>query len=106
MNRREFRTRGEIRYTADDKDVESMSPGAMLVIERAQGWNNVERVVFEGTGDTIVRRYYIDGAERSYDGAGQRFAAGMLGPWVREQGGNIPERVQRLLGEKGVAHRR
>lgn len=102
-HRREFKMRGDVRFTADDKDVESMSPGALLVVEKAEGWSSSERVIFEGGDDGVIaRRYFLDGAERPYDAAAQRFATSMLQPWVREQGGNIPERLTRMIQEKGV----
>ena len=101
--RREFKMRGDVRFTSDDKDVESMSPDALLIVERGEGFNNLERVVFEGSENGgVTRRYFIDGVERHYDSGAQRFAASMLQSWVREQGNNIPERLTRLIQEKGV----
>lgn len=68
-----------------------------------EGFNSLERVVFEDAENGgVARRYFIDGVERPYDSGAQRFAASMLQPWMREQGNNIPERLTRLIQEKGV----
>ena len=56
-NRREFRTRGEIRFTANDQDVESMSPGARFLVEVADGWR-VRSVEFEADDQGNIERRY------------------------------------------------
>ena len=63
-HRREFKMRGDVRFTADDKDVESMSPDALLIAERGEGFNSLERVVFEGAENGGVARRYFIGALR------------------------------------------
>jgi hypothetical protein len=100
-NRREFRTRGEIRFTANDQDVESMSPGARFLVEVADGWR-VRSVEFEADEQgNIERRYFADGIRRPFDPEAQRFLAKVLPPWIREQGHDIPERLARMIHDKG-----
>ena len=100
-HRREIRMRGDIRFTANDQDVESMSPGAKLVVHQSDGWRarTIEFEADERGG--IERRYFSNGIARPFDAEAQRFVAKVLPQWVREQGLNIPERLSRLIEEKG-----
>jgi beta-lactamase regulating signal transducer with metallopeptidase domain len=101
-NRREIKMRGDIRFARNDQDVESMSPGAKLLIEQSDGWR--KRAVDFEADDTgaIQRRYFSDGIQRPFDTEARRFLARILPPWVREQGIDIPERLARMLSDKGA----
>ena len=100
--RREFKMRGEIHFIANDTDVESMSPGARLVVDQSDGWRR-RLVDFEADGQGVIRRrYWSDGAEQPYNDEAKRFLAKLLPQWVREQGIDIPERLARIVGEKGA----
>ncbi len=101
-NRREVRMRGELEFSRDDKDVESMSPGALLVVEKTNGWNT-RRLEFEsGEGAAVLRRYFSHGAQRPFDAEARQFAAAILPAIALEQGRDIPVRVSRLLREGGA----
>ena len=101
-NRQEVRMRGEFEFSPDDIDVESMSPGAMLVVEKSDGWHT-RRIEFE-SGETggVQRRYFSNDSERQFDAEARQFAAAMLPSIAREQGRDIPLRVSRLLGKNGA----
>jgi beta-lactamase regulating signal transducer with metallopeptidase domain len=100
--RKEVKMRGDIDFTADDRDVEGMSPGALLVIEQSEGWRS-RRVEFEADEHGgIQRRYFSGGKPRAFDAEARSFLAGLLPQWVREQGRNIPEHVTRSIQDKGL----
>lgn len=101
-HRREMKMRGEVRFTPNDQDVESMSPDAMLVIEQSDGWQS-RRVEFRPDEQgNVERRYFSNGAARPFDAEARRMLAGILPQWVREQGRDIPDRVTRMIQEKGA----
>ncbi len=100
--RRELKMRGEIHFTANDTEVEGMSPGARLVVEQSDGWRR-RLVDFEADGQgAIHRRYWSDGIEEPYNEEAKRFLAKLLPQWVREQGIDIPERLGRIVAGKGA----
>ena len=100
--RREVKMRGDVRFTEDDSDVESMSPGAMLVLERSELWRS-RRVEFAlDEQGKIQRRFYIGDSIRPFDAEARRFLAAELPRWVREQGVDIPAHVARMLRSKGA----
>ena len=63
-HRREMKMRGEIRFTPNDQDVETMSPGAMLVVEQADGWHSRRAEFAADDQGNIERRYFSGGAAR------------------------------------------
>lgn len=99
---REFKIRGDVQFTANDQDVESMSPGAKLQLAQSEGWS--ERVLEFNADEhgTIERRYFVDGIARPWGAEAQRYLAKVLPQWARERGEKIPERLARMVQQSGV----
>ena len=95
-HRREIRMRGDIRFTANDQDVESMSPGAKLVVHQSDGWRarTIEFEADERGG--IERRYFSNGIARPFDAEAQRFVAKVL---VERRDALPPISAHRVAGE-------
>ncbi|MBI3210535.1 MAG: M56 family metallopeptidase [Candidatus Solibacter usitatus] len=102
VQKREIKMRGDVEFTANDRDVEKMSPGGKLVVETSQGWL-VRRVEFDADDQgNIKRSYFSNGTARPFDAEARRFLDSALPQWIRERGDNIPERLSRMTQEKGV----
>ncbi len=102
-NRNQIKSRGEMRFTANDQDVEWMSPGAKLLIDKRDSWQTRALELEADDNGKIARRYFVDGLARPWGVDGQRYLAKELPRWVRERGDRIPERLQRLVDERGVS---
>ncbi len=102
-HRRALKLRGEMRLTANDRDVETISPGGKLLIERRDGWRARTVELEADENGKIVRRYFVDGIARPWGVDAQRYLATSLQSWSREQGWKIPERTAGLLQEHGVS---
>ena len=102
-NRNQIKSRGEMRFTANDQDVEWMSPGAKLLIDKRDSWQTRAVELEADDSGKIARRYFVDGLARPWGVDGQRYLAKELPRWVRERGDRIPERLSRLVDERGVS---
>ncbi len=101
-HRNQIRSRGEMRFSANDQDVEWMSPGAKLLIDKRDSWQTRALELEADDTGKIARRYFVDGLARPWGVDGQRYLAKELPRWVRERGHRIPERLKRLVDEGGI----
>lgn len=100
--RREFKTRGEIRFEVNDADVETMSPGAKLVLEQSDRWNSRTVEIESDLDGNIERRFFVGAIRQSYGSEAKRFLSKELRQWLRESGTNLPERLARWVERDGV----
>lgn len=100
--RREFKTRGDIRFDANDEDIETMSPGAKLLLSQSDRWNSRTVEIESDLNGNIERRFFVGAIRQSYGSEAKRFFARELQQWVRENGSNLPERLARWVQKDGV----
>ena len=101
--RNEIKSRGEMRFTANDQDVEWMSPGAKLLIDKRDSWQTRAVELEADENGKIERRYFVDGLARPWGVDGQRYLAKELPRWTCERGDRIPDRLKRLVDERGIS---
>lgn len=99
---REFKTRGEIRYTPNEDDVESMEPGAKLVVSVGDRWTVRSVEVEPNAQGQLERRYFSSGVRQTYGLDAQRLLARELAAWRRDSETDLPERLARWIKDKGV----
>lgn len=94
---------GQIDFTDDDTDVQKVSPGGYIVIEKSNGrWISTESQRFEARdkNGTIVRTYSANGKELSAE-EGRAWLKGFLPELLREMAFNADRRVARQLAKGG-----
>lgn len=97
----EVRGRGEITFTPDLTDVESLSDGGYLIL---RNWTLfVPRTIeIHSEGGKLTRGYYVLGVSRPYDNEARKWLARWL-PWlVRRSGVGAAARTKQILSARGV----
>jgi len=100
----EIRTRGDIAFTDDDRDVRRLSPNSYLYISEQHRGGISRRLELRPTpdGNFAERRYFVDSSESAYDSEGRDWLARILPTVIRRTGIAAEERVARILTAKGV----
>ncbi len=93
---------GTFEFTDDDADVRQLSPGGYLKISDG-AWFGRHSVEIRERGGQFVRRYYVNGSERTYEPEGRVWLRDNLPRFVRHTGIGAPARVARFLKSGGVA---
>jgi hypothetical protein len=97
----EVSTRGDVEFTEDERDVQTMSDDGLLRIEQRQGWSSRRIEIVPGDGGRIERRYFVAGQPRPFDGEARTLLATQVSRMARDTGANVPQRVRRILDQGG-----
>lgn len=100
--RREFKHRGEIHFNPNEDDIESMGPGAKLVIVRTEGWKSHSIEIESGPDNKIERRYFSGGVAQSYSTDARRLLNRELPQWLKDSDVNLAERLARWVQADGI----
>lgn len=91
---------GNLALNAAETDVADLGAGGTATFqERRDGVNR--RLDLSEHDGTLQRRYFVDGQQRTYDAAAQRWFAGLLPTLIRETGFGARARVKRMLAKAG-----
>ncbi len=94
----EIEISGHIEFTDDDSDITKVSSdGSFELEQRAYGGTKTFEV-------TPARRVYlVNGSPKPFDADAKAWLAQILPKYIRESAINAPERVQRILHQRGAA---
>jgi hypothetical protein len=98
----EVDARGEIRFTRDLTDIESISTGGSFTIEQHDGDETRRLTVRPQTAGTLERSYWVNGERRDFDGAGRAWLAEALLAIERRTAFAADQRVPAILQSAGV----
>ena len=100
----EIRTRGDIAFTDDDRDVRSLSPNSYLFISEQRRGGISRRLELRPTpdGNSAERRYFVDSRDAAFDSEGRDWLARILPTVIRRTGMAAEDRVARILTAKGM----
>lgn len=101
QTRREFKLRGDVDFTADDRDVAHMAPGSKLVIVAGDRWLPRQIEIEAGPNGEISRLYFSGGIRQPYDTEAERFLGRELSGWLRNEPINLSDRLTRWLAAGG-----
>jgi hypothetical protein len=99
---REMRTRGDVHFTDDETDVQSISGDGFFSYEESYGFASRHCQVTSDSSGHLTRRYLVDGRERPFDADAKAWLRAALPDLLRESGIDAPERVRRILKQGGV----
>jgi hypothetical protein len=92
---------GRVKFAEDYSDVTAISEGGSIeVTEERNGMKR--RFEARSSNGTIIRSYFVDGQQRPMDDEGRAWLSRILSEAAFQGGYDAPERVKRLLDEKGV----
>jgi hypothetical protein len=95
-----FKSNGKIRFNEAEDDVSSVD-GKLSIEEKRKG--QVLRMEFSSDGTNgITRRYTVDGKERAADAETQRWLAGVIPPFLRENAIGVATRIEKIRQKGGV----
>jgi len=100
-SRSEVRINGVVRFSADGRSVESLAPGASLLLDEERRGSPRRRALFRPGGSGVSVEYSVDGVRAPLDAAGRQWIARMLEDESR-RGMGARERVSALRREGGV----
>ena len=97
-----LKSRGDVEFTEDDRDVKSISNSGSLMLEERQGltWRKLS---FVPRGNSVERSFTLNGVEEPFEPAGRKWMTEMLPRVIRETGIGASARVARILGQGGPA---
>lgn len=95
-----YRSRGEVRFNADDTAVASLGPGAEVSWEEAVD-GQTRKVEYSGSGAAPTLRYWRDGKEQPLDADGKAWIARIVPQLLREAAIDVEGRVARLVARGG-----
>jgi hypothetical protein len=93
----EFEVSGHVEFTDDDSDIKNVSSdGSFELEQRAYGGTKTIEV-------TPSRRVYsVNGSPKPFDAEAKAWLAQILPKYIRESAINAPERVERILKQRGA----
>ena len=94
-------TEGKVDLNEDWTGIVRLSPGAEMRIEEEDGGTTRRLDVEPGSDGRPVYTWKVDGTERPFDAAGQRWLQGMLQQFVRGTGYAADERIATILKKQG-----
>lgn len=96
------RARGEIEFTADDRDIAEIGAGGSFEIEESSWFLTDRRLVLTAErGGGIARVYEVQGIPKPYGPEARAWLAGALPAVIRESGIGAELRVRRILAQRG-----
>jgi hypothetical protein len=99
--RMDARAHGDVTFTDDLRDVQTLSDGGNLTIRE---WSGIiaHSVEIKSTGGQITRTYYVGGTERPWSDEARTFLAVEIAHLVRRSGFGAEGRVKSILQKKGI----
>ncbi len=94
---------GEIRFTEDYADIQSISHGGHFQVEERRGANVRRYDVRPDDQGSLSRQYFVDGEAKAPDAEARQWAAGLILNLVRQSALEAPARVQSLLHRGGAS---
>lgn len=92
---------GDIEFTADERDVKSISPGGFLKLSAGSWFGRGVDFRADAAGH-ITRRYRVSIVEKPFEPDGREWLARMLPAFIRESGIGARARVARIRQSAGV----
>lgn len=92
---------GTVVFTADLRDVKSVSEGGLLTVQTRRLLSS-RRVEIRASNGSVNRRYYVNTSEQPWTDESGRWFAGELPFLVRRSGVSANERVREIAENKGV----
>jgi hypothetical protein len=99
---REMRIRGDVHFNDTETDVQSISGEGLFSYEESYGFASRRYEVRLESSGQMMRRYLVDGREKSFDADAKAWLRAALPDLLRESGIDAPERVRRILKQGGV----
>jgi beta-lactamase regulating signal transducer with metallopeptidase domain len=96
------RSRGLVRFSDDERDVAELGMDAWFELEERDRLTR-RRAEFERRDGQIVRRWYVDGRETTWDAAAQEWFQSTLLVVFRRTSYQAPERARRIHARGGGA---
>ena len=95
-----LKSRGDIKFADDDRDVKSISADGSLMLEERQGltWR---KLTFTPRGNAVERSFFINGMTEPFEPDGRQSMSEMLPRVIRETGIGASARVARILRQGG-----
>jgi hypothetical protein len=98
----DIRARGKVTFATDDRDVEQLDPDGYFLIEERAPNGERRRAEVERIRGQLTRRWYVNGAERSWErDAGEWFHGALLVMFRRTSFG-AEERAARIYRTRGA----
>jgi hypothetical protein len=93
---------GNVTFTDDLSDVQTLSDGGRLTI---RDWSGVipHTIEIRSAGGTLTRKYYVAGLERPWNDDARRELAEQITALVRHSGLGAESRVRSIFEKKGVS---
>jgi hypothetical protein len=92
---------GEVTFSADDRDVESISAGGYFEVEERLGRER-RRVEIASDGGRLERRWLVNGGERPYNDEARAWLADVVLVLMRRAGLNAEARALRIFERQGA----
>ncbi len=102
-DRLSIRTKGEIDFTDDDRDIRSIEPYGYFRVEE-RSWFFLQRrieVAADHSG-ILTRTYEVQGDQKPFDSQAKGWMGAMLSTMVRDLGAGAESRVRRIFAQRGV----
>ena len=98
----EVKVENKVEFNDDYSDVAAIPDDGALRIYDSRGAYKFRLVVTRGPDGELRRDYSVDGQSRAFDAQGKAWLRDVLLQAVREGGLDAPERVQRILKQRGT----
>lgn len=92
---------GDVRFAADEKDIESLSRNGRFAIVDKRGGETHELVVTQRNGQ-LLRSFRLNGADAPYDNRAREWLATVIPVVLRNTALDAERRVKRMLDDGGV----
>ena len=99
---REMRTRGDVHFTDDETDVQSVSADGIFSYEESYGFASRRYEVTSGSSGQMTRRYLVDGRDKPFDADAKAWLRAALPDLLRESGIDAADRVRRIFKQGGA----
>jgi hypothetical protein len=100
-HRQEIKIRGDVKFTADETDVKSISADGYLLISEKNGSSDRQYEVRNSGSGNIERIFTVHGERQSIDTDARRWISEMIVQTIRQTGYNATGRVERILKQSG-----
>ncbi|MGV3505232.1 MAG: hypothetical protein ACO1O1_16090 [Adhaeribacter sp.] len=93
---------GQIRFTDDERDIKSITPGGYFRYSKTTFGNKREIFIQSDQGGTLHRKYYVGRSEVSYEPEGRQWLQEMLPEIIANTGLGAEDRIRRFYAKGGV----
>ena len=101
--KRRFEMRGKAEFTDDYTDIKSISEGGWVIIEEHRDSLSYRYEVRRDATGQITRAFFVNGTSKPLDESAKSWLAKFVLDAVRQGGVDADKRVQKILGQRGVA---